>query len=132
MANKQYIKISLFLKKLPNVSDEFFHNHWETQHIDIAKRNKTFMAKTRKYNQVHITSELREQAQAFGIPVMDYDGIAEVWVDSMEDWTAVVSDPDFVREVAADEKLFILAPIHVQLSYDNLVIAENEAGQNKL
>lgn len=72
--------------------------------------------------QVHITPSLRSQAAEFGIPVMEYDGIAEVWMDSLEDWKEVASDPDFVSEVGADEELFILKPIHVQLSYDYLVI----------
>ncbi len=81
---------------------------------------------------------------------MDYDGIAEVWVDSLEDWNEVLSDPAFVKEVGgewekrdrsrgvrgqvtdvlpADEQLFILAPIHVQLSYDRLVIPGSQAAQ---
>jgi len=51
---------------------------------------------------VHITPELREQAKAFGVPVMEYDGIAEVWVDSLEDWKEVVSDPAFVKEVGGE------------------------------
>jgi hypothetical protein len=52
------------------------------------------------FGQVHITPELRKQAAEFGIPVMEYDGIAEVWVDSLEDWKEVVSDPDFVKVIA--------------------------------
>ncbi|KAK4895101.1 hypothetical protein LTR27_006707 [Elasticomyces elasticus] len=131
MAEKQYLKISLFLKKQPNVTNEFFHKHWKTQHVDVALRNKTFANKARKYNQVyrkvHVTPELREQAMTFGIPVLEYDGIAEVWVDSLEDWKEVLADPDFVKDVGADEQLFILAPISVQLSYDNLVISDKNA-----
>lgn len=64
-------------------------------------------------------------AEAFKIPVMDYDGIAEVWVDSIDDWMSIVSDADFVKEVAADEPHFIMAPIHVMLSYDNQIIGED-------
>lgn len=48
----------------------------------------------------HITPEFRAETQAFGIPVMEYDGIAEVWVDSLDDWKAIVSDAEFVKEVA--------------------------------
>jgi EthD domain len=91
--------------------------------------------------QVHITPELREQAKEFDIPVMQYDGIAEVWLDSLDDWRAIVSDPEFVKNIAgesflingcvsdrraADEPLFIESPIHIQLSYDNLVIPEKD------
>ena len=31
---------------------------------------------------------------------MEYDGIAEVWVDSLDDWKEVVSDQEFVDKVA--------------------------------
>ncbi|KAK5737320.1 hypothetical protein LTR17_006737 [Elasticomyces elasticus] len=147
MAEKQCLKISLFLKKQPNLTDEFFHKHWKTQHVDVALRNRTFASKARRYNQVrqrvlsggkarpadnsivkvHITPELWEQARSFGIPVTEYDGIAEVWVDSLEDWKEVLADPDFVTDVGADEQHFILTPISVQLSYDNLVIPDKNA-----
>lgn len=52
--------------------------------------------------QHHITPELREKTQAFGIPVMEYDGIAEVWVDSLADWVEIVSDPEFQKEVQGE------------------------------
>jgi len=53
-------------------------------------------------SKVHIPPELKEQAKAFNIPVMEYDGIAEVWLDSLDDWKEVVSDPDFVEKVAGE------------------------------
>lgn len=49
---------------------------------------------------MHTSPELKAQAEAFGIPVLDCDGIAEVWVDSLEDWKSVVSDPDFIKTIA--------------------------------
>lgn len=68
---------------------------------------------------------MKAQAAEFGIPVQDFDGIAEVWVDSIDDWKEIVSDADFVKNVAADEPLFIQAPIHIQFGYDRLVIPEH-------
>jgi hypothetical protein len=32
--------------------------------------------------------------------VLDFDGIAEVWVDSLADWKEIVSDPEFIKAVA--------------------------------
>lgn len=61
--------------------------------------------------------------------MLDYDGIAEVWVDSVEDWKQIVSDTDFVKVVAEDEKNFILYPINIMFGWDNLIIDE-EAGIN--
>ena len=49
---------------------------------------------------MHTSPELKAQAEELGIPVLDCDGIAEVWVDSIEDWKSVVTDPDFVRTIA--------------------------------
>ena len=46
-------------------------------------------------------------AEAFKIPVMDCDGIAEVWVDSLDDWMSIVSDAEFVKEVAAGQLSFL-------------------------
>ncbi|KAF2436966.1 hypothetical protein EJ08DRAFT_728661 [Tothia fuscella] len=111
-------------EKLPSISDEKFHEHWKNQHVDTAKGNQTFMSKTRKYNQVHITPELRAQAEAFNIPVMEYDGIAEVWIDSVEEWKAIAADENFISVIPADEDLFIQKPFKIQFSYDNLVIPE--------
>ena len=67
--------------------------------------------------------------QSLGIPVLDYDGIAEVWVDSVDDWKQIVTDTDFVKAVAEDEKNFILYPINVMFGWDNLII-DKEAGIN--
>jgi len=36
---------------------------------------------------------------------MEYDGIAEVWVDSLEDWNEVVADPAFVKEVGGESTI---------------------------
>jgi hypothetical protein len=52
MSAKSYIKVSLFIKKLPTISDEQFRKHWKGPHADIALENKTFVRLVRKYNQV--------------------------------------------------------------------------------
>ena len=48
----KYIKVMLYLHKRDDVSDEAFHTHWRTKHVDLAFGNKTFMGKTRRYIQV--------------------------------------------------------------------------------
>jgi len=39
---------------------------------------------------------------------MEYDGIAEVWVDSLDDWKQVVADTDFVKYIAGNKKILVL------------------------
>ncbi|OAA57404.1 Dimeric alpha-beta barrel [Niveomyces insectorum RCEF 264] len=123
----KYLKVSLFLRKKPDVSDEYFHAYWRNNHLKPAFANETFAGKVRRYNQHHITPELRNQAKKLGIPVLDYDGVAEVWLDSVEDWSEIVSDKDFQDAVAKDELHFILHPINIMFGWDNLIV-DKETG----
>lgn len=48
----KYAKVSLFLRKRPDLSDEYFHAYWANNHVTPAFENKIFMEKVRRYNQV--------------------------------------------------------------------------------
>jgi len=41
-----------------------------------------------------MTPELKAEAESFGLKALDYDGAAEFWVKSMDDWKAMIEDPD--------------------------------------
>jgi hypothetical protein len=45
---------------------------------------------------------LKEHAVGFGVPVLPFDGIAEVWVDSVEEWKEIVSDPEFLEKIVRE------------------------------
>jgi hypothetical protein len=45
---------------------------------------------------------LKEKAKDYGAPVLSFDGIAEVWVDSIEESTEVVSDPEFLKQIVRE------------------------------
>ncbi|KAF1987945.1 hypothetical protein K402DRAFT_462331 [Aulographum hederae CBS 113979] len=124
MATGKYLKVSLFLTKLPNITNEKFHSHWKGTHADLALANSRFQQVVKKYNQAHTSPELKSQASDFKIPVLEFDGVAEVWVETLEDWVALASDEEFKAIIVPDEKNFIQHPITVMLSYDNLVIPE--------
>lgn len=48
----KYLKVTVFVKKKPEVTDEYFHAYWANNHIVPALANKNFMDKVRRYNQV--------------------------------------------------------------------------------
>ncbi len=96
------VKITMFIKKLPNVSDDYFHAYWAANHVAPAMRLKNFRDKVRRYNQYHITPETRAQAQQMGAPVLDYDGVAEIWVNTMDDWVSAVTDPALTKEIEGE------------------------------
>ena len=67
---------------------------------------------------------MKASAQEFGIPVPEYDGIAEVWVKDVETWKEIATDEDFLAAIKPDEDHFIKAPIHIMLGYDNTVLGD--------
>ncbi|GKT41171.1 uncharacterized protein ColSpa_01352 [Colletotrichum spaethianum] len=75
--------------------------------------------------QYHITPELREQAERLGGTVLDFDGAAEFWVETLEDWESIARDPEFLRVVSGDMLNFVREPLHVTLGYDYLVVGND-------
>ncbi|WQF79296.1 Putative EthD domain-containing protein [Colletotrichum destructivum] len=121
----RYLRITMYIRKLPGITDDYFHAYWANNHRQAALANSTFAAKIRRYSQYHITPELREQAARLGGTVLDFDGAAEFWVESLEDWEAIWGDPEFVRILSADMANFVLEPLHVTLGYDYLVVGND-------
>lgn len=52
----KYVKVSLYLKKLPHVSDDHFHAYWANNHLVPAFAHQKFMDKVRRYNQVSLVN----------------------------------------------------------------------------
>lgn len=63
----KYLKISLYLRKQPHVTDEYFHAYWANNHLVPAMNNKTFMERTRRYNQVAFSHAPPLEATVLGV-----------------------------------------------------------------
>lgn len=82
-----YIRLSFWFSKLPEVSCEQFHRHWETVHADLTVATKDFRVNDiKRYVQFHQTPEMKERAKSLGLEHLDYDGCSEIYVKSWEDW----------------------------------------------
>jgi hypothetical protein len=81
------VKLSFFFSKLPEVSYEQFHRHWETVHADLTVAAQCFKTcKIQRYVQFHQPPEMKEKAKSLGLQHVDFDGCSEIWVQSWEDW----------------------------------------------
>lgn len=81
------VKLSFFFNKLPEVSYEQFHRHWETVHADLTVAAKDFaVCKIQRYVQFHQTPDMKEKAKSLGLVHMDFDGCSEIWVKTWDDW----------------------------------------------
>lgn len=97
-------------RKRADISSEDFHNYWLGQHASLYRQfADTYGAK--KYIQSHTiatqTNDNFVQMRGFQPP---YDGITEIWFDSLETFLAASSSPEGKaanQVLAADEAKFI-------------------------
>nr|OQO26165.1 hypothetical protein B0A51_03884 [Rachicladosporium sp. CCFEE 5018] len=124
------IKLSFFFNKLPEVSYEQFHRHWETVHADLTIATRDFkVCKIQRYVQSHQTPEMREQAKELGLQQIEFDGCSEIWVKTWEDWMAFFKSPEYAKVLAPDCKHFMAMPISVMVGQDNLIFGHAIPGE---
>ncbi len=104
------VKIVYVIRKRDDVPAAEFHRYWLENHGPLV-RSFAKAIRARKYIQSHtIAPELNTGfAQSRGMPDA-YDGITEVWWDSIEDMTAGMNTPagqEAGRKLIEDESKFI-------------------------
>lgn len=93
------IKVYALLPKRPDISAGQFHEHWSTVHREHALA----ITRLRRYVQAHrIDDEMLS-----GLEQAPYDGIPEVWYDSLESAVGQDDDPDYVEGAKRDEPNFV-------------------------
>lgn len=102
------VKLVYIVKKRSDVSDAEFHRYWLEHHGPLVRSfAKTMLA--RRYVQSHAVAPERgaqmAKARGMGEP---YDGITEVWWDSLDDLAATGPDAQkAARALLEDEAKFI-------------------------
>lgn len=82
------IKLTFCLHRLPSLSREAFQAYWHERHAPLVARHASIL-RIRRYVQTHaltvpFNEAIRDSRHA---PEM-YDGIAELWWDSLDDLAA--------------------------------------------
>lgn len=80
------IKIVFCLRRKPNLSFEEFSRYWLNDHAKLVREHGPAL-RIRRYTQSHTIADPRIAAavDARGSTIEPYDGVAEVWWDSIED-----------------------------------------------
>ena len=104
------IKLSFCLRRLPGTSLEQFQDYWRNQHGPLVREHADAL-RIRRYCQVH----RMDNAESAGLSASrggpePFDGIAELWVDSLDaiqsDWSTDKAR-EYIRIFYADEQNFI-------------------------
>jgi len=107
------IKLTFCLHRLPSLTRLSFHEYWRSTHAPLVESVKAPL-RMRRYVQLHSMPEEMEtdlRAARGGPP--GYDGVAEIWWESLEDLAAIATDPaaiDAGRLLLEDERKFIDLP----------------------
>ena len=104
------VKVVFCVRKRPEMSDEEFHRYWLEEHGPLV-RDKAAALGIVRYVQTHkIETPANEAMRASRGAAEPYDGIAEVWWDSVEAMAAATATPEgreAGRALLEDERRFI-------------------------
>jgi uncharacterized protein (TIGR02118 family) len=105
------IKIVFCLRRKQNLTPEEFRRYWLDQHAELVRRYAPAL-RLRRYTQSHTITDPRIAAiiEARGSDIEPYDGVAELWWDSIEEITEAVATKegmDAGHHLLRDEQTFI-------------------------
>ena len=104
------VKLVYCLRRLPHLSREEFQRYWREKHGPLVQKQKDSL-NIRRYVQVHTSYDDRNEAMRSRANRPEpYDGVAELWWDSVEDFLPEKPTPEQQRSqevLAEDEQRFI-------------------------
>lgn len=122
------IKLTFCLHRLPSLSRDEFQRYWREQHAPLVARHAAVL-RIRRYVQLHSLPDgdpANAGLQASRGGPVDYDGVAELWWDSLDDLAAATASADGRAASLAlleDERRFIdLARSPLWLGREHVVI----------
>lgn len=104
------IKLVFCLRRLPSLSRAEFQRYWRETHGPLVRAHATAL-RIRRYVQLHTVDTPMNAALAAsrGAPE-EYDGVAELWWESLDDLSAAMQSPEGRAAgdaLLADERRFI-------------------------
>jgi uncharacterized protein (TIGR02118 family) len=113
------VKVSVLLKRKPGTSPEEFRRYWRDVHGPLLLKQRTLMRYIRKY--VHCQSIAEAFADVPGVS-SQFDGIAELWGDSIDDVKRGLAEPAYAQVIRPDEEKFLDVPNCVFLVTEEVVL----------
>jgi len=104
------IKLTFCLHRLPGLSREEFQRYWHEHHAPLVMGHRQVL-RIQRYVQMHsATTELNDVIRAGRNAPEMYDGVAELWWNSMDDIVAATATPAGQAaglELLEDERKFV-------------------------
>ena len=104
------IKLSFCLRRLPHLSREEFQRYWFDTHAPLVRKQAEAL-RIQRYVQTHtVLGDAADSLRASRGGPPAYDGVAELWWNSLDDVMAAMSSPAGIeggRILLEDERKFI-------------------------
>ena len=109
------VKFSFLIRRLPGLSFEAFVDHHKNKHAPLFTSIPEAQQYVRKYIITHAI-------EAPGFPEPLYDGITEIWFDSLDDFHAFFATENYRTKVHPDEGTFIdLTRVDVMVTNETVI-----------
>jgi len=121
------VRLIYCLRRKEGMSLQEFQRYWREVHGPLVEKHAQVL-RIRRYVQVHTLDTPLNEAlgRQRGCQVEPYDGVAELWWDSLEDFQAAVQTEEgrqAARQLAEDEARFVdVARSTIFLAQENPVI----------
>jgi uncharacterized protein (TIGR02118 family) len=107
---ERMVKLTFCVRRLPHISLEEFQRYWLENHGPLV-RERAGVLNIKRYVQVHrLDSPANDAMRASRDAADPYDGVAELWWESIEDLAAATATEEgrrAGRELLDDERKFI-------------------------
>ncbi|KAF2645784.1 hypothetical protein P280DRAFT_513670 [Massarina eburnea CBS 473.64] len=121
-SNRQpYIRFLIFIHKRADISQVKFHQWWRSVHADLAVAVAGFGGHCMRYVQLHTSTEYKDELIKYGMEPLQFDGMGEMHVKSIEDWVKFQGSPAFSEKLVNDGANFMDGPVKVMAGYDHLI-----------
>ncbi|TFK39574.1 EthD domain-containing protein [Crucibulum laeve] len=101
------IRVIGLVKRRPDLTHEQFIDYWSNKHGPLFKSFEIVKQKVILYSQFHVLTPQSNQLAALGVTVPDFDGTSEFIVENIEDFLAILSDPEYLEKGVPDEEHFL-------------------------
>jgi uncharacterized protein (TIGR02118 family) len=109
------VKFIASMRRKPGMRADEFHRYWRDVHAPLVQTVPEFFGHIRKYVQCHAVAPAG--GKSGGFEVADYDGVVELWFDSVEDVEKAFTAPRYLEVIRPDERKFIdLASVKVVIA----------------
>ena len=105
------VKLSVVIRRRDGMSFEEFDHYWNHVHGAIVTGVPEFTRHVRRYVQAHLVPEYTGAGDSSKLTSQwgkaPFDGIAELWFDSIAAMVTAFNEPRFIEKIAPDDEKFV-------------------------